>query len=330
MECGKRMKILGFQVPDKPFLIQRVMMRVCYGLIPVILGAVYFFGWRSLAVIAIVFVFGIATEAVFTFRRNQPVTSAVFVTCLIFSLSLPPTIPFWMAIVGIIIGVTFGKMIFGGFGQNVFNPAMAGRCFLYIAFPMEMTNTWMEPFWHGTGGGTRWSNSADAITQATPLIALKNGEIFPWQQLFVGNIPGSMGETSAFLILIGGIYILVKKAASWRLAGSCVLGGVAISGALSMAGFSTVAPPMLNLLAGSFSFGALFVVTEPISGAKTKGGQWVYGSVIGGLTVILRGFSNFSCGIMFSVLIMNAFVPVLDRVVRQIQAAKRPSQEAAK
>lgn len=322
------MHISGFQIPDKPFLMQQVMLRVCYGLIPVTLGAVYFFGWRSLAVIAVVFVFGIATESAFTFRQRKPVTSAVFVTCLIFSLSLPPSIPFWMAIVGIVIGVAFGKMIFGGFGQNVFNPAMAGRCFLYVTFPMEMTNTWVEPLWGGAGGWIRWQNTADAITQATPLLALRDGETLPWTELFVGNVAGSMGETSALLILIGGAYILIKKAASWRLAGSCLLGGVVVSGALNLAGCTTVAPPMLNLLAGSFLFGAVFVVTEPISGAKTREGQWVYGFVIGGLTVILRGFSNFSCGMMFSVLIMNAFVPLLDRTVRQIQATRPPSQKA--
>jgi Na+-transporting NADH:ubiquinone oxidoreductase subunit B len=122
---------------------------------------------------------------------------------------------------------------------------------------------------------------------------------------------------------------LIKKAASWRLAGSCILGGAAVSGALHGAGFSTVAPPISNLLAGSFLFGALFVVTEPISGAKTKTGQWIYGFIIGGLTVVLRGFSNFSCGMMFSVLIMNAFVPVLDRTVKQVQEARLSSREAA-
>jgi Na+-transporting NADH:ubiquinone oxidoreductase subunit B len=228
-----------------------------------------------------------------------------------------------MAIIGIIFAVIFGKMIFGGFGQNVFNPAMTGRCFLYITFPAEMTNTWIAPLWGGIAGFGAWSPSADAITTATPLISLRAGESVPWLNLFFGNITGSLGETSAILILLGGAYIIYKKAAPWRLAVSCLLGGVVLSSVLHLAGASTVASPIYLLFAGSFLFGTVFVVTEPISGAKTKPGQWIYGFMIGGLTIVLRGFSNFSEGIMFAVLLMNAFVPLLDQTVRQIQASRK-------
>ena len=114
-----------FKIPDKAFMMQKPMLRVCYALIPLVLASIYFFGWRCLAVTAVVFIFGIATEALFTYKNGKPVTSAVFVTCLIYSLSLPPGIPFWMAAVGIVFGVAIGKMVFGGFGRNIFNPAMA-------------------------------------------------------------------------------------------------------------------------------------------------------------------------------------------------------------
>ncbi|UCF56455.1 MAG: RnfABCDGE type electron transport complex subunit D [Deltaproteobacteria bacterium] len=308
------------------FLMQKAMLRVCYALIPLVLASIYLFGWRSLVLIGIVFAFGIATEAIFAFRQRKPLTSAVFVTCLIFSLSLPPTLPFWMAIIGIVVGVAIGKMAFGGFGQNVFNPAMVGRCFLYITFPIEMTNTWTEPMWGGMGGFASWSTPADAITQATPLLALQKGVAISLQKLFLGNTPGSFGETSALLIFLGGAYIIYKKAAPWRLALSCLLGGMILSGILRGTGFSNIPSPIYTLLSGSFLFGTAFVVTEPISGAKTKAGQWVYGFMIGGLTIVLRGFSNFSEGIMFSVLIMNAFVPILDQIVRKIQSSKRGSQ----
>jgi Na+-transporting NADH:ubiquinone oxidoreductase subunit B len=186
-----------------------------------------------------------------------------------------------------------------------------------------MTNTWIKPMWGGLAGFTRWSNTTDAITQATPLNALKEGLSLPFQELFFGKIPGSLGETSAILILLGGAYILYKKAAPWRLATSCLIGGTLISSILHFMGFETVAHPLPALVSGSFLFGAFFVVTEPISGAKTKPAQWIYGFVIGGLTMVLRGFSNFSAGIMFSVLIMNAFVPILDQTVRQITASKK-------
>ena len=117
------------------------------------------------------------------------------VTCLVFALSLPPNIPVWMAVIGIVAGVVFGKMVFGGFGQNVFNPAMVGRCFIYSSFPVELTNHWAEPMWGGLGGFSSWSVSIDAITQATPLLAIKEGASPPLHELFFGNISGSMGET---------------------------------------------------------------------------------------------------------------------------------------
>ena len=235
------------------------MMRVVYALIPLVLASIYFFGWRSLLMTCVVLIFGIGTEALFTFKKEKPVTSAVFVTCLIFSLSLPPTVPLWMAVVGIVAGVAIGKMMFGGFGLNVFNPAMVGRCFIYITFPLQMTNQWIEPFRGGLAGLSRWSGSIDAI---------------------------------------------------------CTL-------ILRAAGLEQIPTVLSTLAAGSFLFGAFFVATEPVSGAKTKLGQWIYGLMIGILIVVLRGFSNFSEGIMFSVLIMNAFVPLLDQTIRQIQGKRK-------
>jgi Na+-transporting NADH:ubiquinone oxidoreductase subunit B len=232
-----------------------------------------------------------------------------------------------MAIVGIVVGVAVGKMAFGGFGQNAFNPAMVGRCFLYITFPIQMTNIWVDPMWGGLGGFVSWTVPADAITQATPLMALREGMALSLQKLFLGNTPGSLGEMSALLILLGGAYIIYKKAAPWRLALSCLLGGMLLSGILNGIGFANVPAPIYTLLSGSFLFGTAFVVTEPISGAKTKAGQWIYGFMIGGLTIVLRGFSNFSEGIMFAVLIMNGFVPILDQAVRQIQSSKKPTKE---
>jgi len=303
--------------------MQKVMLRVCYALTPLVFAAVYLFGWRSLALVLVVFVFGIATEAVFTLKQGKPITSAVFVTCMIFALSLPPTVPFWMAVVGIVAGVALGKMIFGGFGQNVFNPAMMGRCFIYVTFPIQMTNEWVEPILGGIAGFGRWSTLPDATTMATPMAALRTGADIPFERLFFGFTSGSLGETSDLLIVLGGIYLIYTKAASYRLALSCLLGGISLSGLLYSIGVPAVPSPVLTLVSGSFLFGTVFVVTEPVSGAKTNAGQWIYGFMIGALTIALRGFSNFSEGIMFSVLIMNAFVPILDQTVRQMAAPKK-------
>jgi len=311
------------KLPDKKLQLQKPMLRVSYALIPLVLASIYLFGWRSLVVAVVVLIAGVLTEGLFTFSQGKPITSAVFVTCLIFSLSLPPTIPFWMAIIGIAVGVILGKMVFGGFGQNVFNPAMVGRCFIYITFPLQMTNQWVEPFKGGWAGFAAWSQSTDALTQATPMVAIREGGSVPLLNLFLGNTSGSMGETSALLIVLGGLYIIYKKAAPWRLALSCLLGGIALSSLLNISGQGSMPVPWIALLSGSFLFGSFFVVTEPISGAKTKAGQWIYGFMIGGLTMVLRGYSNFSEGIMFSVLIMNAFVPLIDQIVGKRQQTKK-------
>jgi len=231
-----------------------------------------------------------------------------------------------MAVIGIIAGVILGKMAFGGFGQNIFNPAMVGRCFIYITFPLQMTNQWVNPFIGGWAGFSAWSFPADTLTQATPLMIYREGGSIPLLNLFLGNTSGSMGETSALLIILGGLYIIYKKAAPWRLAVSCLIGSIILSTPLNLFGQEAVPVPWIALLSGSFLFGTFFVVTEPISGAKTKPGQWIYGFMIGGLTMVLRAYSNFSEGIMFTVLIMNAFVPIIDRIVGK---RKKPQQVQA-
>ena len=317
------MGILKLITGKKLFLIQKPMMSVCYALTPIVLFSIYLFGWRSLFLILVILFCGIASEAVFTLRHGNPVTSAVFVTCMIFSLSLPPTVPFWMAIVGIITGVVFGKMVFGGFGRNVFNPAMVGRCFIYIAFPAELTNHWVKPIWGGLGGFASWTTPVDAVTGATPLGLYKEGITTDLFDLFIGNVSGSMGETSAILIILGGMYLIIKKAASWELALSCIMGGVAVSYATGLLISSPVPLLLHTLCSGAFLFGAAFVVTEPVSGAKSRTGKWIYGFFVGALTIILRQFSNFIEGIMFSVLLMNAFVPLIDHTVSRFKKPER-------
>lgn len=311
----------GGKKPFKRFQIQPMMMRVVWGLLPCLAGAVYFFGLRALVTTAVVLAAGVAAEAAFTWRQGKPVTSAVFVTALIFTLSLPPSLPLWMAGGGMVFGVVFGKMAFGGFGHNVYNPAMAGRAFIYIAFPLAMTNTWMEPLFNGPAGWAAFSPGVDAVTRATPLRALHQGGSVDIASLFFGNVSGSLGETSALLILLGGAYILVKKSANWRLFASFVLGGVALSTILMLAGDGP--GPLAFLLSGSFLFGAFFVITEPISAPKKKPVMWIYGSLAGALVALLRQYSNFPEGVMFAVLFMNTFAPVMDIAYNGLEARKK-------
>lgn len=314
--------------PSKLFIVQPVMMRVVVGLIPCLFGAVVFFGLRALVVTAVVLVVAVLTEAAFTVRHRKPVTSAVLVTGLIYSLSLPPTVPLWIAVVGIVFGVVFGKMAFGGFGYNIYNPAMVGRCFVYISFPVALTAGWVSPFQGLSQGFLSWLPPVDAVTTATPLRLIHAGQTVPLKPLVWGNIAGSMGETSAVLIALGGAYILYKKAAQWRLAASCLIGAFLTASVLFLLKIPGVPDPLTFMMAGSLLFGAFFVVTEPISGPKTKPAQWIYGWIIGALTIILRRWSNFPEGIMFSVLFMNTFVPLLDRGVQAYQK-KVPAKGSA-
>ena len=300
------------------------MIRVSLSLVPLVLFAVYLFGWRALFITLIVLAFGIATEAHFTVREGKPITSAIIVTCLIYALSLPPTIPFWIAVIGIIVGVTFGKMVFGGFGQNIYNPAMVGRCFIYIAFPKQMTSSWIEPMWGGAGGFTSWDGAVDAVTRATPLMQIKEGPLPSVLDLIIGNCSGSMGETSAVLIVAAGIFLIYKKAAPWRLALSCIAGGLIV--AFIMSTFAAGPPVLYTFISGAFLFGSVFIVTEPITGPKTLPGQLIYGFMVGGLTVILRKYSNFTEGFMFAILLMNAFVPLIDMGVKQSGQIKQAAK----
>lgn len=298
-----------------PILWQLPMKRVLYALVPAALASVYFFGWRSLVILAIVNAAGFLTEFVFLRRRKEPVTSAVFVTNFILALSLPPTIPYWMAALGAVVGVLFGKMVFGGFGRNPFNPAMVGRAFLYVSFGVQMTARWAQPFWAFPGGLVRFA--ADAATGATPLVAQRAAQALSPLQLLFGNVYGSFGETSALLLILGGLYIVWKKAASWQIVLGALLGFLAPQTVFWLGGIPQALDPLTALLSGSFLFGLFFVITEPVSCSQTTGtGRWIYGAAWGVLVVLIRTFSVWPGGVMFAVLFVNMFAPILDHVLK--------------
>jgi Na+-transporting NADH:ubiquinone oxidoreductase subunit B len=313
---------------DAIYKHQKPMVQVVISLIPVMLASVYFFGWRSAVIMAECVVVGTVAEWLFCRKRNEKVSQAVLVTALLLALTLPPTVPYSVAAVGVIVAIVFGKEVFGGFGRNVYNPALVGRCFIYICFPVSMTSQWLPPFSGGTGFA-RWTGSADAITRATPLMTYKAGEgAEELSNLFFGNISGSLGATSSVLILLAGLYLIVKKTANWRIIVACLLGGVAFSALFHWGiGSATVPGPLFTLLAGGFLFGSVFMATDPVSSPSTNMGRWFYGIAIGGLAVIMRGFSNFPEGIMFAILLMNTFVPIGDHYIRQYKKSRR---EAAK
>jgi len=290
-----------------------------YALIPAIAASVYFFGWRSLLMLAVVCIAGFLTE--FAFLRayyKEPVSSAVFVSCFLFTLSLPPTLPLWIAVVGIVFGIAFGKMVFGGFGRNIFNPALTGRAFIYISFGGPMTSAWVGHIGGGAGGLIHFK--ADAVTQATPLVQLARGVPVSKISMFLGNEAGCLGETSAILLLIGGIYITFRKFANWRIVLSTFLGMLALQTAFWVLQIGNAMDPLSAVIGGGFMMGAWFMATDPISASQTNPGRWIFGLLIGILTVLIRTFSIWPEGMMFAILLGNMFAPIIDYYVKQAKS----------
>lgn len=320
------------------FTKQKMMRTVLLSLIPVTLAAVFFFGWRVMLLMAVVTLAAVASEYLVMRsiqKEKAKVSEAVFVSAVLFTLTLPPETPLWIGVVGIVFGIVFGKGVFGGFGRNIFNPALVGRCFIYIAFPAQMTMQWAQPFTALPGGFASWlplQPVADAVTGATPLIDLLNdGVLAPLGSLFLGTVGGSLGETSALIILLAGAYLLYTKVASWQIMASTIGSGLILSAILYYTGVSN-APPLFAILAGGYLFGAVFMATDPVSAPKAKQVQWVFGALIGLSAVVIREFGLFTEGMMFAILIANALTPLMELQLKnrqQKRKAKLPTKEAA-
>lgn len=299
------------------FLKQKMMNRVLYALIPIAVYGIYLFGWRVLLILFVTNFFSFLTEFLFIKKTSKgKVSLAVFVTGSLLALTLPPTIPLWMAAVGSIVAISFGKMVFGGFGKNIFNPTIIGRTFLYVAFPNAMTVQWMQPYSSFPGGFAHFSN-VNHLTTATPMIQFNQaGNLVELPKLFFGSIPGSIGETSALLIILAAIYLLVTKTAKWQPMVSTIVSFILFS--FIFYGLNLFA----FLFSGGIMFGAVFMVTDPISMPKEKYTIWIYGFIIGFLTVFIRKYSLFAEGFMFALLIANTFTPILEYGFKKLTARK--------
>lgn len=314
--------VMCAETKKKPLIMKQPLMRqMMYALIPIHLAAVYFFGWRTLLIVAFVDITGFLFEFIFAKVNKQQVTSAVFVTNALFALSLPPTIPIWIAIVGIAFGVVFGKMVFGGFGRNIFNPALTGRAFVYVSFGVPMTGRFVQPVaGRMVGGFAAWMSSAapDALTSNTPLVLQYRGEHVRWLDLLFGNTSGAFGETCAVLILITGLYLVIKKTASFRI----ILGGLIAYGVFQsiffFAGLGKPMDPLHGFVSGSLLFGIIFMATDPISSSQTtEAGRWIFGAFVGLLIALIRTFSSWPEAVTFAILIANMFAPLLDNLMKQ-------------
>ena len=316
---------------------QLVMRKVIYSLFPAILGAVFFFGWYSLIVILTSLITCYITEWLFVRKKNGAVSEAALVTAILFALTLPPTIPLFMVVLGASFGIIFGKMAFGGFGGNIFNPALVGRAFIYIAFPIHMTNRWIPASdWKDFPGGLiSWQVFTDSITRATPLSAFREGaDINSFLlKLIMGNISGSfenlgetmkigggsIGETSALLIACGGVYLLIKKIANWKVIVSFFSFFLLFSLIFHSFYPEKTASPLIGIFSGGIIFGGFYMITDPVSMSKTNIGQWIYGAVVAFITLLIRSFSLFAGGMMFAILLGNMFNPIIDFLVTEIK-----------
>ncbi len=310
----------------KLVLKQKLMVRVLIGVAPLAAFAVYQFGLRILLLLAAVNAVAFLTEYAFTRREGKPASMAVFVTATLFVLGLPPPIPVWMAIIGIIFAVVFGKMVFGGFGRNIFNPALTGRAFLYVSFGGYMTAMWHEPFSGFPGGLTKYA--VDAVTQATPGMLMRTGETFTLSELFFGSISGTIGGTSALLAILGGTYLLVTKTANYRIVIPGILGYLVTQTILWKAGVADASHPVYGILAGSFMIGIFFYATDPVSASQTDEGRWIYGAFIGIMSSVITVFSAWPAGTMFSILLANMFAPITDHLIKEIKTARKAKAAA--
>lgn len=320
--------ILFNEIISKSFMKQKMMRTVIKSLIPVTIASIYFFGWRSLILLLVVTIFGLGTEWIFAKKYKRKVSEAVFVSCILYTLVLPPTTPFWIAVVGIIFGIMFSKEVFGGFGKNIYNPALAARAFVYVCFPAPLTMGWTKSAMGLPGGfGTYITQTVDTMATATPMLAFReSGVLANFTDLLFGNTAGSLGETSAILIILAGIYLIYKKVASWEIMLGTILGFAGLSSILILLGNTEIPNVLYGIFSGGLIFGAVFMATDPISAPKTKEAKWIYGLLIGIITVIIRGYSLFAGGIMFAILISNTFVPIMDEGVKYLKKRKREKQ----
>jgi len=306
---------------------KRLMSMVIVALLPCVLAGVYFFGLRTLVVIAVSYAAGGAAEVLFACVRKHGINEGFLVTGLIFPLILPVTIPLWMVAVGIAFGVTVGKEIFGGTGRNLFNPALVGRCFLFLAYPRAMTARWVDPAVNtSTWGGLTQYLNLDAITTATPLARAGEGIFAPWGSLLWGNVPGVLGATSVAAVLLGGVLLLTTRVANCRptvgMIVSFAVGGVILNASGIFGPPGDVGFVVFQMLSGGLLFGALFMATDPVSGPSTNPARWAYGLLIGAFTLLIRALTPLSDGVMFAILLGNVVAPILDELVVRLRMRK--------
>ncbi len=310
----------GFIIQSSPHFrdkdsVPKIMYTVIIALLPAVAASVYFFRLRAVGMYIACLVACLVTEAIFLWVRKKPFQSlwdgSVAITGLLLAMTLPPTLSLELAVIGSVVAVAIGKQVFGGLGHNIFNPALVGRAFLQTAFPVAMTS-WIPPA----------TLSVDTATYATPLGNLKfqeaviQGTLTPLKELFWGNTGGCLGETSAIALLVGALILLAKKTIDWRIPAGILLSLGAFTGIFWLADPQKYASPAFHILAGGLLIGAFYMATDMVTSPINAMGTWIFALGIGIMVGLVRLFGGFPEGVMYSILFMNTFVPLLNRSFR--------------
>jgi len=302
MENDRKLTITPAPHLHGPASITRDMYIVVLALLFPTAGAVYFFGAYVILMLVTAIATAILAEYVAKWMRRRPfrMDGSAVVTAILFVLVMPPRTPLWVVIVGTAFSIWIAKEAFGGLGHNVFNPALAGRAFATVSFAGALTN-WIAPV---------HSFLADGVTTATPLSESFTTNLSRWamyKALFIGNVAGSTGETSAMLILIGGLILIAFGLIRWQVPFFYI-------GTVALLSWALGEDPLFQILAGGLFLGAFFMATDPVSSPLTKAGRWTYGIIIGVATALIRNLTGYVEGMMFAILLGNVFAPILDEI----------------
>lgn len=297
--------------------ISSVMRDVVIALLPAAVMGVVFFGVRAAILMVISVVSAVAFEALYQKAAKKKVTVTDFsavITGLLLAMNLPASAPFWIPVVGAFFAIVIVKQLFGGLGQNFMNPALGARAFLVASYPTAMTGAAFKETSYGVIG------IADAVSQATPLTQIKAGAVGLTQtdyiNAFIGNTGGVIGETCAIALILGGIYLIIRKVISWRIPVTYILTVFLLTWVFKLCGLAPTREPMYELLAGGLMLGAFFMATDYASSPMTPVGQLIMGIGCGVLTVLIRVFGGYPEGVSYSILLMNLCVPLIDRYTR--------------
>jgi electron transport complex protein RnfD len=325
---------------SKAHSTRSIMLDVIIGLIPAMAAAAYFFRRYALILLATCVISAVVTEWLCNLvrRKSNPLESlgdfSAVITGIILALSLPPALPAWAAVIGSIFAIVVGKMVFGGLGANIFNPAMAGRAFLTACFGMLMT-TWTVPATIDSAmPKIAADNRINARTQATPLAWSKNAIKTKTQAnvvneqikaTFTGEIGGCLGETSTFALLLGGLYLLIRRTINFHIPLAVLASAFISAGIAYLINPDAYISPLVHLTSGGLLIGAFFIATDPVTAPLTAKGMWIFGIGVGTITMLIRIVGEYPEGVMFSILLMNAVTPLIDRLCKLTLAGGKPN-----